>query len=70
MTIYLQIVALAITILSVIVLPLLFFTIRTATRWSRIEDRLIRLTEDMKEVQENHDRRLTWLEQNLWRRGR
>lgn len=65
------------SVLALLVLPALALTVRQAVRWARTEDKLTGLVEDVKQLAEDSregriavDRRLRWLEENLWQRRR
>lgn len=79
-------VAVIISSIAVIMLPVFGFLYRITVKWTRVEDKLENVVDDVKELvvdkdrvhseilaQMTHDRdatdkRLRWLEQNLWRR--
>lgn len=78
------ILALAVSILGIIVIPLLILLFRIAIKWKGLEDRLNNVVQDlgdivkdkdkihsemlaqMREDRKATDRRLRWLEENLW----
>lgn len=68
-------IALASGIFSLVLIPLAVLVIRGAVKWTQIEDRLNGIVGDLqdliKQVREERaalDRRLRWLEENVWRR--
>jgi methionine salvage enolase-phosphatase E1 len=79
--------ALAVSIVGVIILPLVVLMFRAAIRWKGIEDKLDNVVSDltelvkdkdkihaelanaMREDRRSNDRRLRWLEENLWKHG-
>lgn len=72
--------ALAVSILGIIIIPLLILMFRAAIRWKGIEDRLsvlvgnedkihAELIAQMREDRAATNRRLRWLEENLWKRN-
>lgn len=75
------------SIISVMLLPAIALMINISVKWTKAQDRIENLTEDMRELVDNKDkihaemlqqmredrvatdRRLRWLEENLWRFG-
>lgn len=80
-----QLLALMISALAVIFIPLLIALIRGIVKWTRVEDKLDELVKDMSQLIKDKDatheamlkqmtddrratdRRLRWLEENLWK---
>lgn len=80
-----QLLALILSALAVVFIPLLIALIRGIVKWTRVEDKLDELVKDMaqliKDKDATHeamlkqmtddrratDRRLRWLEENLWK---
>jgi hypothetical protein len=60
----------ALSLIFVMLSALLGVLIKVVMKWTRTEDRLADLTDDVKRLNESTDRRITWLEQNLWARKR
>lgn len=76
-----------ITGITLIVAPVFVFLVRITAKWTKVEDKLENVVEDvkalvvdkdkvhaeflaqMREDRSATDRRLRWLEQNLWRKG-
>lgn len=67
--------------MGIIFIPLLGLLVRITIKWTRVEDALKQLVADkdrvhreiidqMREDRDATNKRLTWLEQNLWQRGR
>lgn len=56
----------ALTLIFLMVSTMLGILIRVVMKWTRTEDRLADLTDDVRKLSEQTDRRITWLEQNLW----
>lgn len=70
-----EILTLVISVMGVIILPFIIMAFRAAIRWKGIEDKLGNVVDDlggliaqMKEDRKSTDRRLRWLEENIWRR--
>lgn len=79
-----QILALLLSFITVVVVPMLGLTVRNAVRWTKIELRVgeitkdlraivddknavhLRIHQEMREDREATNRRLRWLEENLW----
>lgn len=75
-----------ISLTSLLIIPALVLLVRMTVRWTRTEDRLTDLIDDVKALVDDKervhaemyqtmredraatDRRLRWLEENLWRR--
>lgn len=88
MTGYQIFVTIGLSVLSILVIPALGFLIRITIKWTRVEDKLDHIADDMvKLVQDKDkvhleitrqmsddrkatDRRLRWLEENVWKGGR
>lgn len=82
-----QLLALILTSMAVIFIPLLVLMVRIVVKWTKVEANLEDLTGDMKALvidkEKTHtemlrqmaddrratDRRLRWLEENIWNRG-
>lgn len=69
--------AFVLAVFTGIVIPLAVMVVHGVVKWTRIQDRLdaviVDLRELVDEVKQNHgatDRRLRWLEENLWKRRR
>lgn len=56
--------------IGIIVIPGIIAIRRSAAARERIEEKLESVIEDLKELIKATDRRLRWLEENIWRRGR
>jgi len=56
-------------LLFTVLLAMLGLLIRVVRRWTQTEERLAMLTDNVSKLAESSDRRLTWLEQNLWNRN-
>lgn len=79
-------ITLILTILSVLLIPCLILLVRATVKWTRVEDRLNMVADDLKELVHDKDkvhqeiiaqmredrnatnRRLRWLEENLWKK--
>jgi uncharacterized membrane protein (DUF106 family) len=59
---------LGISLVFTIMCTVLGLLVNVIRKWTLTEERLANLTQDVKTLSENSDRRITWLEQNLWRR--
>lgn len=75
------------SIVSVMLIPAIALMVNVSVKWTKAQDRIENLTEDMRELVDNKDkihaemlqqmredraatdRRLRWLEENLWRFG-
>lgn len=71
----LALLSLALGVVTAIVVPLLIWAMRNVARSQRVEDKLLGLAEDIRDVvtdikdfKKLMDRRVTWLEQNIWRK--
>jgi len=56
-------------LLFTILVAMLGMLIKVVRRWTQTEERLAMLTDNVAKLTESSDRRLTWLEQNLWNRN-
>lgn len=73
--------------IGIVFIPTLAFIIRATVKWTRVEDKLAEMVDDMKKIVDDKDkthtdmlrqmtddrratdRRLRWLEENLWNKG-
>lgn len=78
---------LILTAIGIVFIPTLAFIIRATVKWTRVEDKLAEMVDDMKKIVDDKDkthtdmlrqmtddrratdRRLRWLEENLWNKG-
>ena len=51
-----EVVMMTLTIVSVLILPILVVSIRMLVRWTRIQDQLSRLVDEMKDIVADKDR--------------
>lgn len=54
--------------LSVLLIPLVILTIRIAMKWTQLVGDVRQIAKDSHEDRVTMDKRLRWLEENLWRR--
>ena len=59
---------LALSLIFTVLSALLGLLIAIIRRWTKAEERLAQLTQDVRDLTQSTDKRITWLEQNLWNR--
>jgi hypothetical protein len=60
----------SIGLMFTILTAMLGLLVKVVVQWTRTESRIADLTQDVKNLTESSDKRITWLEQNLWARKR